>query len=299
MKKFWKYLPLPILQVGAILGQYWCAWQALGSGGLDCEALHFDYIVPVPPLSTLVSGTSRVPYLFLRVFEGSGTSERSGQNVGERCFGVGRASRPRVLQSLVSTTESNRMMEADHKSLHSQLLCDSYFLQGGNNRKGDIMLLIDLMDTYFQIPIHPDSRPYLRIVFLNKVYQFKALCFCLSTAPQFFNRVFSLVSDWSHRWGICLLRCLGDWLIIADWVPCLLEHWELLLNLCKDLGIVINCEKSDLKPTNRAQYLGMLLDAIRERVCPTDSQIVRFQEVADNFLCLSSPPLQGRCSSRS
>ena len=32
------------------------------------------------------------------------------------------------------------------------------------------------------------------------------------------------------------------------------------------------CERSDLEPTNKAQYLRMLTDTIRERIFPADSQ---------------------------
>ena len=44
-------------------------------------------------------------------------------------------------------------------------------------REGDYMASLDLKDAYFQIPIHPDSRKYLRFTSEGTVYQFKALCF--------------------------------------------------------------------------------------------------------------------------
>ena len=49
-------------------------------------------------------------------------------------------------------------------------------------------------------------------------------------------------------------------------------------------------EKLDLEPTNKAQYLRMWMDTVWERVYPIDSRIVRFQEVADQFLLHVSPP---------
>ena len=66
-------------------------------------------------------------------------------------------------------------------------------------RSGDWMVSIDLKDAYLQIPIHPDSHKYLRFVALNQVFQFKALCFGLSTAPQVFTRVMAPVSVLLHR----------------------------------------------------------------------------------------------------
>ena len=57
-------------------------------------------------------------------------------------------------------------------------------------RKNDILTSIDLRDAYFHIPVHPSSRKLLRFISNDTVYQFKALCFGLSTAPQVFTRVF-------------------------------------------------------------------------------------------------------------
>ena len=50
----------------------------------------------------------------------------------------------------------------------------------------------------------------------GKVYQFKVLCFGLSTAPQVFTRVMAPVSTLLHQSGIRLRRYLDDWLIQAS-----------------------------------------------------------------------------------
>ena len=50
------------------------------------------------------------------------------------------------------------------------------------------MISIDLKDASLQVPVHPDSRRFLRFVADGQVYQFKALCFGLSTAPQVFHQ---------------------------------------------------------------------------------------------------------------
>ena len=60
--------------------------------------------------------------------------------------------------------------------------------------QGDWMAYIDLKEAYLQVPVHPASRHFLRFVFRDTVYQFKALCFGLSTAPQVFTWVMAPVS---------------------------------------------------------------------------------------------------------
>ena len=66
-------------------------------------------------------------------------------------------------------------------------------------REGDFLASLDLKDAYFQIPIHGSSRKLLRFMSEGTVYQFKALCFGLSTAPQVFTRVFAAVSALGSR----------------------------------------------------------------------------------------------------
>ena len=83
-------------------------------------------------------------------------------------------------------------------------------------REGDFLASLDLKDTYFQIPIHRSSRKLLRFMSEGTVYQFRALCFGLSTSPQVFTRVFAAVSAWAHSHGIKLLRYLDDWLVFSS-----------------------------------------------------------------------------------
>ena len=55
-------------------------------------------------------------------------------------------------------------------------------------RARDWMVSLDLKDDYLQVPMHPDSRKFLRFAAFGKVYQFKVLCFGLSMAPRVFTR---------------------------------------------------------------------------------------------------------------
>ena len=83
-------------------------------------------------------------------------------------------------------------------------------------REGDFLASLDLKDAYFQIPIHRSSRKLLRFTSEGTVYQFQALCFGLSTAPQVFTRVFAVVSAWAHSHGIRLLRYPDNWLVLSS-----------------------------------------------------------------------------------
>ena len=122
--------------------------------------------------------------------------------------------------------------------------------------------------------MHQESRKFLRFVASGKVYQFKSLCFGLSTAPQVFTRVMAPVSAFLHRTGIRLRRYLYDWLIQASSREQVLLALDTVLQLCSSLGIVVNWEKSQLIPTQRMVYLEVLLDSnlFQGFACPEKSR---------------------------
>ena len=152
------------------------------------------------------------------------------------------------------------------------------------------MVSIDLKDAYLQVPIHPDSRRYLRFMAFNKVCQFKVPCFGLSTAPQVFTRVMAPVSAILHTLGIRLRRYLDDCLIQASSREQVLLSLRTVLQLCNSLGIVVNWEKSQLVPTQRICYLGVLLDSVSFRASPAQKRVDKLLSIGDVFLSSVEQP---------
>ena len=107
-------------------------------------------------------------------------------------------------------------------------------------RQGDWMASITLKEAYLQLPVHPASRHFLRFMFRDTVYQFKALCFGLSTAPQVFTKVMAPVSAILLSMGIRMRRYLDDWLVQSSSRGSLLGDLQTVLQLCHELGIVVN-----------------------------------------------------------
>lgn len=134
--------------------------------------------------------------------------------------------------------------------------------------KNDWMVSIDLKDAYFQVPVHPASRKYLRFVFGGVVYQFRALCFGLSTAPQVFTRVFTQVGRWLRLSNVRVLMYLDDWLVLDQSREKLLRDVRLILQFAQELGFLVNLQKSALVPSQSAVYLGMVIDTLRFWVSP-------------------------------
>ena len=159
-------------------------------------------------------------------------------------------------------------------------------------REGDFLASLGLKDAYFQIPIHGSSRKLLRFMSEGTVYQFKVLCFGLSTAPQVFTRVFAAVSARAHSRGIRLLCYLDDWLILSSSEKKAKRSVQALLSICHTFGIVINEKKSDLVPSQAAKYLGMTIDTGAGKVFPSLARVEKFLSVAERFCAMESSPAQ-------
>ena len=138
-------------------------------------------------------------------------------------------------------------------------------------------------EAYLQVPIHPDSCKFLRFVAFDRVYQFCALCFGISTAPQVFTRVMAPVSSILLGMGIHLRRYLDDWLIQASSREEVLRSLETVLALCLDLGIIVNPEKSNFVPAQRVQYLGTIIDSMSFRAS-SQQRVDKLLSIGDEFL---------------
>ena len=108
---------------------------------------------------------------------------------------------------------------------------------------------INLLDTYpFHIPIHPNSRKYLRFCHDSQVFQFTSVPFGLATAPQFFTMIIKEVTLMALIRGVILHQYLDDWLI---WAPSQGEaqvNTQNVVDLTQSLRWIINQVKSELNP---------------------------------------------------
>ena len=156
-------------------------------------------------------------------------------------------------------------------------------------RPGDWMISLDLQDAYLQVPVHHESRQYLRFVVAGKSYQFRVLCFGLTTAPQVFTRIMAPVSAILHKYGVRMLRYLDDWLILASTELACLQSRDKLLSLCTELGIQVNLTKSSLVPTQSLVYLGMEIQSLPFIARPTPVRVSNLLRLIEEFLSTPSP----------
>ena len=295
-------LPLPLprqsdVPVGGCLSLAWAEWSKLGSDAWVSEVIRFGYRISFrerPPLSDPIDfhsyGGKGVKFLALDTEVTTMLEKNAIEHVPDP--GPGFYSRMFVVpkpgvnrwRPIIDLSVLNRWVDVPSCKFETNRSVMQAL------RQGDWMVSVDLRDAYFQIPVHPESRKYLRFVWKGETYQFKVLCFGLSPAPQVFTRVFGAPAAFLHSRGIRLIRYLDDWLILADSRDRLLRDLRQVLLFCQDLGISVNLAKSDLSPSQCPQYLGMLLDSRAMRAFPSEDRVLRFTRRAKAFLEDPSPP---------
>ena len=153
---------------------------------------------------------------------------------------------------------------------------------------GEWVTSIDFKDAYFHIPIHSQSRKYMRFHIQGQSYQFKALPFGLSTAPMEFTVVAKEVKLMALRQGIRIHQYLDDWLVRASTLHTCLQHTQTLVTLCQELGWLVNKEKSELAPKQVFNFVGYQFDLKEGKVRPTEE---RWQALTDKIRSMMSDPV--------
>ena len=154
---------------------------------------------------------------------------------------------------------------------------------------GEWVTSIDFKDAYFHVPINSQSRKYMRFHIQGKTYQFKALPFGLSTAPMEFTVIAKEVKWLAMRQGIRIHQYLDDWLVRAKSLQVCRQQTQSLVTLCKDLGWLVNEEKSELEPKQIFNFVGYRFDLKEGRVRPTQERWqnlqVKIQEILASPVC--------------
>ena len=156
---------------------------------------------------------------------------------------------------------------------------------------GEWVSSIDLSDAYLHIPIHPNSRKYLRFCHRSQVLQFTSLPFSLATAPQVFIMIVKEVKLMALSRGLGPHQYLDDWLIRSQSQEEAQVNTQSVVDLTQSLGWIINQEKSQLKPTQLFSFVGYEYHLDSALVKPT-----RWLKLQDLILRLKSKHvLTARC----
>ena len=146
------------------------------------------------------------------------------------------------LQPPVSSAKTKREMETNTRSEQTQSFLGNQNLQDGNSRA--------------------DKAPSL----------------WLSNGTVGIHQVVKEVKLIAQAKGVHIHQYLDDWLLRAPSKEICLQHTQILLTLCQDLGWVVNLEKSELHPQQDFNFVGYRFDLVNSRVLPTQDRWNTLQE---------------------
>ena len=281
--------------IGGCLARHLSAWEDLGAEDWILRVLRKGYRIPfhsLPPLA-------RVPLHFTSY---STDSERGKALQGEvtallhKCAVEYAPSTPGFYSRLFVVPKATRGFRPviDLSFLNRHVITTKFRMETVRTvlaavRHHDWMVSVDLKDAYLQIPIHPQSRRFLRFSWEGQALQFRALCFGLSTAPQVFTRIMAPISSELHRRGIRLLQYLDDWLLLASSYQEALDSTQVLLRLCARLGVRINFDKSALQPAQEMTFLGVDIQTPPLKAFPTRARVDHLLSLLQAFLASQRP----------
>ena len=128
--------------------------------------------------------------------------------------------------------------------------------------KNEFMCKLDLKDAYLTVPVHPTHKEFLRFQWQRKVYQYTALPFRLASAPRVFKKLLKPVLASLRSKGVRLIAYLDDILIIGKTRLEAERAFQEMKQFLESLGFVVNEEKSQLKATQKMEFLGFVTDSV-------------------------------------
>ena len=185
---------------------------------------------------------------------------------------------------IIDLSTLNPYIQEDKQKQETQHQIRSSFLPG------QWTVSIDLTDAFFHVPIHPDSRNLLRFGYKGKVYRYTALPFGLKTAPWVFTRVVSQLQVMPETKEIPIHFYLDDWIIPTDSYQTGERNSETMVDLCSNLGLLVNMDKSDLIPSQSFTYLGARYNLVTYLIAPTRENFAKIWELGQRFLHNDSLP---------
>jgi len=130
-------------------------------------------------------------------------------------------------------------------------------------RQRDYLIKIDLRDAFWHLAIHPKHRRYFRFRWRKQILEWQVMPFGYKDAPRLFTSMMKVITKVLRGLGIRLVIYMDDLLIMAESATQALNHRDIVIRVLTQFGMTINWEKSVLIPSQRVNFLGVIVDSIK------------------------------------
>ena len=104
-------------------------------------------------------------------------------------------------------------------------------------------------------------------------FQFMVLLFGLTSAPQVFAKLMTVVAAYLWRSGVPVFPHFDDWLLKAGSPRAVVTHLQTTANLLHSLGFIINVPKSHLIPSQMLPFIAAFLDTVQSCAYPSEGRV--------------------------
>ncbi|CAJ0955193.1 unnamed protein product [Ranitomeya imitator] len=150
------------------------------------------------------------------------------------------------------------------------------------------MVVLDLKDAYYHVPIHATHQRFLRVAIslagTVEHFQYRALPFGVAVAPRVFTKIMVEVMAHLHEQNILIIPYLDDLLIVGRSEVHCKEQLGKVMAALHNLGWIINLKKSRLQPSTSQQFLGLTVDSAQQECRLPDSKVDTIHRLASRAI---------------
>ena len=129
-------------------------------------------------------------------------------------------------------------------------------------KRGDKLVSIDLSNAYSSLKIRDDQCKYLQFTFEGRSYRYLVLPNGIAIGPRVFVETTKAITRYLRKRGVNMIIYIDDTLLIHTNPDILCLHRDMAIETFRRYGFVVNYEKSLLKPSTQAEFLGFEFDTI-------------------------------------
>ena len=207
-------------------------------------------------------------------FDNSGQTPDGDRNYlhageGSHSRTLRRGSTRRLPFKHVSYSQKRRENETCDKLEKFKSVCDDTTFQNGRHTHHERPHPTEQLDDknrsegclFHHSSSETPPKKFLRFAIENRHFQFTCLHFGLSSAPWVFTKTLKPVIARLRELGVRLVIYLNDILVLGKTPQEAGDHTLALIRLLENLGFIVHPEKSLTQPTQRVEFLGMIIDS--------------------------------------
>ena len=150
--------------------------------------------------------------------------------------------------------------------------------------KGTFMASVELRHAYYSVKMAPEHQFFLRFMWDNTIYQYTCWSNALACAPRCFTKLMKPVYTKLQSLDFVNVGYIEDSLLCGDTKRECQENVFERTSLMKELGFMINVEKSVLVPQKQIIFLGNIIDSDQMIFkLPTEKQEINVNECKKLF----------------